>query len=166
VNVDGASTTAVITIAVPRDWFFWWFLSVDLSKIMHRYGVLPSVVATRGQTGPMHVAGSSRVIQFSDGSTAVEEVTSCDPPRKVIYRVRELTSMFRHLVTEGRGEITFQESPTGGTAVEWRYTFAGRNLAATLLLRPLVSSIWRGYMRSALSRAKHLAEAEVPSRSP
>ena len=164
--MEGPSTTVVITIRAPRDWFFGWFLAVGLSKIMRRYGLLPSVVATRDQTGPMHVAGSSRVIQFSDGSTAFEQVTSCDPPREVIYRVGQLTSMFRYLVREARGQIAFRERPTGGTDVEWRYTFAGCSSAATLLLRPLVSTMWRGYMRRALSRAKHLAEAEAPSHGP
>jgi len=164
--MNGASTTVVTTVHAPREWFFYWFLSVDLPKIMHRYGILPSVVSTRDQTGPMYQAGSTRVIQFSDGSTAVEEITSCDPPSRVIYRVGQVTSMFRHLVREGRAQITFLQSPTGGTSVEWRYTFYGHNWAATLLLRPLVSTLWRGFLQSTLSRAKQLAEPVAPSHSP
>jgi len=160
-----ASTTVVTTIRAPRDWFFYWFVSVDLSKIMHPYAILPAVVATRDQTGPMHQAGSSRVIQFSDGSRAVEEIISCDPPSRVDYRVGQLTSMFRYLVKEGRAQIRFDPSPTGGTAVEWQYTFYGRNWVAALLLKPLVSVFWKGFLRSALLRARQLAEAEAPSQS-
>ncbi|MBN1400660.1 MAG: SRPBCC family protein [Anaerolineae bacterium] len=156
------STTVATTIRAPRAWFFYWFLSVDLSRIMHRYAMLPGVAATRNQTGPMHQVGARRDIVFSDGTTAVEEVTSSDPPRSVAYRVGGLTSAFRHLVREGRGQITFGDGPAEATSVEWRYTFYGRNWAASLLLVPLVSIFWRGFLQATLSRAKSLAEAEAP----
>jgi hypothetical protein len=163
--MKNASTTVVTTIHAPRDWFFYWFMSVDLAKIMHRYAILPGVVATRKQTGPMHQAGVTREILFSDGTTAVEEITSSDPPRIVNYRVGQLTSMFRHLVKEGQAQITFHDESAGATTVEWRYTFYGHNWAASLLLLPLVSLFWRGFLQSTLSRARHLAEAEAPSPS-
>lgn len=160
------STTATTQIGAPRDWFFLWFLSVELPRIMHRYAILPGVVATTDQTALMYVPGASRVIHLSDGSTSLEQVTSCDPPNEVIYRVSELTSMFRYLVAEALGEIRFHDTPTGGTAVEWRYTFIARNWGAALVLQPAISFLWSGYMRSALSLAKQLAEAEAPKRSP
>jgi hypothetical protein len=159
--MESASTTVVITIHAPRDWFFYWFTSVDLAKIMHRFAILPGVVTTRKQTGPMHEAGARREILFSDGTTAVEEITSSDPPRTVNYRVGQLTSMFRHLVKEGRAQITFHAESPGATLVEWHYTFYGHNWAASLLLRPLVSIFWGGFLQSTLSRAKVLAEAEA-----
>jgi len=164
--MNGASTTVIATIQAPRAWFFYWFLSVDLSRIMHRYAILPGVVSTGNQTGPMDQAGSSRVIQFSDGSSAVEEIMSSDPPSRINYRISQVTSMFRVLVREGRAQISFDQSPTGGTSVEWRYTFYGHNWAATLLLKPLIATLWRGFLQSTLSRARQLAESEAPSPSP
>lgn len=161
--MHSASTTVVTTIRAPRDWFFYWFTSVDLAKIMHRYVFLPGVVATRKETGPMHQAGVTREILFSDGTSAVEEITSSDPPSSVNYRVSQLTSMFRVLVKEGRAQITFHEESASATTVEWSYTFYGHSWAASLLLQPLVSLFWRGFLQSTLSRARHLAEAEAPS---
>lgn len=163
--MTGASTIVTMTIRVPRERFFYWLLSVDLSKIMHRYAILPGVVTTRNQTGPMHEVGASRQIVFTDGSTAVEEIIASDPPRMLDYRVVQLTSPFRHLVREGRPQIIYREVSEGVTEMEWRYTFYGHNWAATLLLKPLVWTFWRGFLRSTLVRAKALAEAEAQSAS-
>jgi hypothetical protein len=160
--MNSASTTVVTTIRAPRDWFFYWFTSIDLPRIMHRYLLLPAVTAISDQTGPMDRVGSKRVIQFSDGSTAIEEITRSDPPNKIHYRVGELTSMFRHLVKEGRANITFHQNRPSETTVEWQYTFYGHNWFATLLLQPLISIFWKGFMRSALIRAQQLAEQEAP----
>jgi len=160
--MESVSTTAVTTVHAPRDWFFYWFMSADLAKIMHRYAILPGVVATRKQTGPMHQVGVTREIVFSDGTTAVEEITSSEPPEVVNYRVGQLTSMFRHLVKEGRAQLAFRAEAPGTTTVEWRYTFYGHNWAASLLLLPLVPLFWRGFLQSTLSRARYLAEAEAP----
>jgi hypothetical protein len=160
-NMKGATTDVVTSIQAPREWFFYWFLSVDLHRIMHRYAILPAVIATSDQTGPMDKTGSKRVIRFSDGSTAVEEILESDPPGRIIYRVGELTSMFRFLIKEGRAQILFHQNTPSETTVEWRYTFYGHNWFATLLLKPLISILWRGFMRSALHRARQLAEHEL-----
>jgi hypothetical protein len=159
--MKGASASVVMHIEVPRDAFFWWFLAVDLSRIMHRYAILPAVVATTDQTGPMHQPGSRRVVRFTDGTSAVEEVTSCDPPSVIDYRIRDLTSGFRHLVSHGLATIHFGDSASRGVLVHWRYTYIGRNLPATLLLQLLVPTIWRGFMLSSLRRAKIIAEVEA-----
>jgi len=158
---NGASAIVVSSVKVPRSRFFYWFLSVDLHKIMHRYAILPAVIATSDQTGPMDKAGSKRVIRFSDGSSAVEQILESDPPNRIVYRVGELTSLFRYLVKEGRAQILFHQTAPRETTVEWRYIFYGRNWLASLLLKPLVSILWRGFMRSALLRARRLAEHEL-----
>lgn len=163
--MDPVSTKVSAEIEMPRDRFFYWFTSVDLPKVMDRYGPLPGVVGIQDQTGPMHVPGSSRVLLLSDGTTAIEEVISCDPPKEVEYRLYQLTSFFRHLVAEARGEIGFGETRDGGTSVEWRYSFFGRNLAATLVLQILIPLLWNGFMQAALTRSKYLAEAEALNRS-
>lgn len=164
--MGSASTTVISTIRVPRDWFFFWFLSVDVPKIMHGYAILPGVVATRNQTGPIYEPGNSRELLFSDGSSAFEEILSSEPPKSLDYRVSRITSIFRHLVRDGRARITFDPSPAGGTVVQWHYTFYGHNWAASLLLKPMVAVFWSGFLRSTLARARDLAEAEAPRQSP
>ncbi len=161
VNMNGASTRVDSTINIPRERFFYWFLSVDPPKIFHRYAILPGIVESRNQTGPMHLPGSNRQFVFSDGTSANEEIISSNPPESVHYRVYNLTSMFRHLVREGNASFTFSELPSGGTHIEWRYTFTGHNWLAELILQPLVSTLWRGFMQSALTRAKKLSMKEL-----
>ena len=162
--MEPASTVVSAEIAVPRDWFFYWFTSVDLPKIMGKYGLIPGVVGVEDQTGPMHVSGSRRILLLSDGSTAVEQTTSCDPPGELQYRLHELTNLFRHFVAEARGELWFRETGPATTSVEWRYSFFGRSLVATLLLKVLIPWQYKGFLQSALTRARHLAEAQ--SRTP
>lgn len=159
--MDPVATKVSAEIAVPRDWFFFWFTAIDLTRVMHRYGPLPGVVGVEDQTGPMHLPGSSRVLLLSDGTTATEQVTSCDPPRQVDYRLYQLTGLFRHFVDEARGQIRCSETPAAGTRVEWRYSFFGRSWVATLVLKMLIPVFWRGFMRSALARSLELAEAEA-----
>jgi hypothetical protein len=158
IKMNGASTTVSTTINIPRDQFFYWFLSVDPPKFLHRYAILPAVVEARNQTGPMYVPGSTREFVFSDGTTASEEIVGSDPPKSVHYRIFNLTSIFRYLVREGNASFDFDELQSGGTQIEWRYTFTGHNWLANLILQPLVSILWRGFMQSALSRAKQISK--------
>lgn len=157
--MNPVSTQVSAEVRASRDEFFYWFTSVDLSDVMNRYGPIPGVIGIEDQTGPMHVPGSSRVLRLSDGSTATEEVTSCDPPVEVMYRLNRLTGFFGHLVAEARGALWFDETQGGGTRLKWRYTFFCRSLASTVFMRMLVPLLWRGFMQSALTRSKHLAEA-------
>ena len=163
--VDSASTKVTADIEVPRDWFFYWFTSVDLSRVMHGHGPLPAVTGIRDQTGLMHIPGSSRMLLLSDGSTAIEQTISCDPPNEVIYRLYKLTSFFRFIVSEAQGKIYFGEIGNIGTSVEWQYTFFGRSLVSTLLLKILIPLLWKGFMQSALTESKRLAEAEIANPS-
>jgi hypothetical protein len=128
---------------------------------MHRYGPIPGVVGIEDQTGPMHVPGSSRVLRLSDGTTAIEQVTSCDRPKEVKYRLYQLTGFFRYLVAEAQGEIWFSEMRNVDTKVEWRYSFFGRNSVAALVLKILIPLLWKGFMQAALTRSKRLAEAQA-----
>jgi len=150
-------------VNVPRERFFYWFLSVELEKIMHSYAILPGVSSTRNQTGLMHQVGASREIVFTDGSSAIEKILSSDPPGIINYRVYNLTSIFRYLVRDGDAQFTLHEQSPNETIVDWRYTFYGHNRLAQLILQPLVSTMWRGFMRATLSRAKLLAEVELSS---
>ncbi len=158
--MKGVSTNVEITVNIPRERFFYWFMSVDPSKFFGKYAILPGIVESKDQTGPMHLPGSSRQFIFSDGTSAYEQIVSSNPPKNIQYRVFNLTSMFRHLVREGNASFTFTELPSGGTHIEWRYTFTGHNWLAELILQPLVPILWRGYLRSALEQAKTLALKE------
>ncbi len=160
-----ASTRASTRVRASRGWFFTWFLSTDLAKIMHGYSILPGVVATRDQTGPMYETGTTREILFSDGTSAMEEIINSHPPCLLDYRVTRITSPFRRLIREGRAQLTFKELPGDMTSVEWDYTFYAHNWAASLLLRPLMALLCRGFLERTLARARDLAEEEATKQS-
>jgi hypothetical protein len=159
--MDRASTTASITIKTDRDQFFYWFMSVDPPHIFRSYSIIPGVVESRNQSGPMHVPGSTRVFILSDGTSTTEEILASDPPNSIHYRIINLTNMFRYLVQEGNASFTFIELPSGETQINWHYAFIGRNSIAVLILKPLVSIFWKGFMQSALTKVKLLAEKEL-----
>ena len=159
-NMSGASTTVRTTINKPRELFFYWFFSLDPPKFLHRYAIIPAVVEARNQTGPMYIQGSTREFLLSDGTTTTEEILASNPPESVYYRIINLENMFRHLVQEGNANFTFSEISSGKTQVDWQYTFTGHNWIANLILQLLVSTFWKGFMQSALTKVKRLAEED------
>ena len=125
-----------------------------------KYGIIPGIVESRNQTGPMHITGSSRQLIFSDGTSAFEEIVSSNPLDDLHYRVFNLTSMFRHLVREGNASFTFSDLSSGGTHLKWQYAFTGHNWLTEQIIKILMPTLWRGYLRSALERAKALSQKE------
>lgn len=140
------STTVTRRIDEPRGPLFARFIDVKLEDILHRYGPVPAVTGTSGQTGPWDVVGSSRTVHLADGSSASERVTRCETPHVFGYTVSGFTNPVRFLAREARGVWVFEESGE----VRWTYTFAARSPAHALLLAPIVKTAWRGFMRRAL----------------
>jgi hypothetical protein len=159
--MNAASTTASITVNSDKEEFFYWLMSVDPPKFLRRYFMIPGVVEVRNQSGPMHIPGSTREFILSDGTSTLEEVLASDPPHSIHYRITDLTNMFGYLVKEGNASFTFAGLPSGGTRADWHYAFTGRNPVAALMLKALVSTLWKGHMRTALARVKLLAEKEL-----
>ncbi|WP_445148745.1 SRPBCC family protein [Baekduia sp. Peel2402] len=140
------STTVSRRIDEPRDALWARFIPVRLEDILGKYGPVPAVTGTSGQTGPWDVVGSSRTVHLSDGSSATEQVTAVQAPQMFGYTVSGFTNPVRFLAREARGVWVFEESGE----VRWTYTFAARSLPAALLLAPVVRFAWRGFMRRAL----------------
>jgi Polyketide cyclase / dehydrase and lipid transport len=140
------STTVSRRIDEPRDALWARFIPVNLEDILGKYGPVPAVTGTSGQTGPWDVVGSSRTVHLSDGSSASERVTRVQAPHTFGYTVSGFTNPVRFLAREARGVWVFEE----GGEVRWTYTFAARSLPAALLLAPVVRFAWRGFMRRAL----------------
>lgn len=148
-----------IQIKLPHQKLFELFFTLDLRDIMKGYAFLPRVVGIREQSGKWSIPGSTRITMLSDGSTAFEEVTACEAPRFFSYRIRNFTNIFRHLVSEARGEWVFAEADSSNaTSVQWVYTFYLKNWFATVLLLPILTVFWRRYMRRTLTIIKKLAE--------
>jgi hypothetical protein len=120
-------------------------------------GPLPAIEATRDQTGDWDHVGPTRTIEFTDGSTAHEEITDYERPRYFAYEVSGFTNSLRVLVQGARGEWWFSPGFDGSTEIRWRYTFKPRGVARPIVAL-LVARFWRGYARKALALA--VAEAE------
>jgi hypothetical protein len=144
--VDGtarADVERVFDVIVP----------IELPRIFRGFGPLPSVVATRDQTGDWDHVGASRVVQLSDGSEANERITAYDRPRYFAYRVGPFESApLRHVVVEAHGEWWFTSRDPTHTAIRWSYTFRPRRYA-TPVVRLVIARLWRGYAKRTLALA-------------
>lgn len=159
--MNAVSAKASVTIGRDREQFFYWFMSIDPPLFLHSYLIIPGVVEVRNQSGPMHIPGSERELVLSDGTSTIEKILTSDPPNSIHYRITDLTNIFKYLVKEGKANFAFTEPASGVTHIEWHYAFIGHNPIAALILKPLVSTFWRGYMQSALTRVRKLADRDL-----
>jgi Polyketide cyclase / dehydrase and lipid transport len=160
----GIPVTVETTVSVPPDAAFAVIAPIDLALIFHRFGPIPAVSGTRGQTGDWDHVGARRVVELSDGSEAQEELTAYDAPRHFGYRVGSLTGPLRRLVEHADGAWWFAPDGSGGTHIRWTYTFRARGATAPVL-RLVVAPLWRAYAGRALTRGAAVAEA-APATSP
>jgi hypothetical protein len=117
-----------------------------LPRVLHRWGPVPAVTATRDLTGPWDTPGSQRTVVLGDGSTACERVLHWERPAAFAYRVDAFTSPLGRLADHAVGWWEFWEPAGGGSAFRWTYTFELRGRAAALVMWPLVRVAWARYM--------------------
>ena len=110
-------------VDIPLERYAQWFGTVPLERVLKGTGDLPSVVGTRPMNEvPFPDVGSRRLVQLSDGGTAMEEVLHNDPGRYFAYIVWGYTTPRGRAVAYGYGEFWFE--PAGpSTLVRWRYSF-------------------------------------------
>jgi hypothetical protein len=155
------SSTVTARVAAPRAALFDWFIPIPLPRILLKYGPIPSVTSTTGQTGPWDVVGNSRVVHLADGHTARESVTGYQRSSYFAYRVSDFDNFLGRLATDAGGRWWFTDGPNGSTDITWTYTFNARNRLAGITLLPIVKIFWRGYMRQTITTLSELAVAEV-----
>jgi hypothetical protein len=159
------ATTVTSTIAAPRKAFYAWLIPGvfynQLETVLRDEAWLPGVTRTTGTTGPWDVAGSSRIVHLSDGTTCRETVTSATAPDYFAYRLTDFSSrMVGRLVSEATGQWWFTDEGDG-THVKWTYTAESRSIFALPILFPVIRILWHRYMRSAMNQIKARAEKEV-----
>ncbi|MEU0556723.1 hypothetical protein [Dactylosporangium sp. NPDC006015] len=154
-------STVTARVAAPRAALFDWFISIPLPRILLKYGPIPSVASTTGQTGPWDVVGNSRIVHLADGHTARESVTGYQRSSYFAYRVSDFDNFLGRLAADAVGRWWFADGPNGSTDITWTYTFNARNRLAAIALLPIVKIFWRGYMRQAVATLSELAVAEA-----
>jgi hypothetical protein len=159
------ATTVTATIAAPRKALYEWLVPGvfydQLDSVLRDEAGLPGVTRTTGTTGPWDVAGSTRIVHLSDGTTCRETVRTCTRPEYFAYRLTEFSSrVIRMLVREANGQWWFTDEG-GGTKAKWTYTAEARTPLAMPLLFPVIRIMWHRYMSSAMKNIKARAEKEV-----
>lgn len=113
--------------------------------MLHRWGPIPAVVATRDLTGPWTSPGSQRTVVLDDGTTARERLLVWERPGRFKY-VDRFTSALGRAVDHATGAWEFSATTPERPAFRWRYSFYTDSLAATLPLQLLVRTAWARYM--------------------
>jgi hypothetical protein len=161
------STVAIAesTIDASTEMVFEHIVPIDLTSIFTGHGPLPAVTETRDQSGPWDAAGRSRTVVFSDGSSAKESLTGYQYPSRFTYQITGFTGVLRLLVSEARGEWTFERvQGSSGTKIRWSYEFVSRSKFLEPLVGLFAQKLWRGYMSKALVLSKAQVEALQGSR--
>ena len=100
------------------------------------------------------MAGQTRTVTLSDGSSAQELLTSCEHPSYFAYNVRGFTGVLRFFTTSADGEWWFSDAAAGHTHIKWRYAFHPRSVFAVPFLWFIATVLWRNYMQKALQLSK------------
>lgn len=127
-----------------------------LPKVLKRYGLVPAVVGTSGNTGPWDQPGSTRIVHLAGNTQAREQVTQFDRPSYFSYRVDQFTFAVRHLAHFATGEWWFR-GEGDGTHVRWTYTFHAKGPVTAVLLALFIRLQWKGYMRGCIVQTGRLA---------
>jgi len=164
-RMPNVSTTVISSIAAPRKAFYAWLIPGvfynELETVLRDEAGLPGVTRTTGTTGPWDVAGSTRIVHLSDGTTCRETVKVATAPDYFAYRLTEFSSrMIGMLVREANGQWWFTDDGSG-TKAKWTYTAEGRSALVMPILIPVIRILWHRYMSSAMKQIKARAEKEV-----
>ncbi len=131
-----------------------------LPKVLHRWGPVPGVRGTTGNTGPWDTPGSSRTVVLEDGSTAGETLLRWERPSIFAYRVEAMTNPLGRLVDHAHGTWRFTATPGGGSQFTWTYAFMPRGRIAAPLIRAFVAIAWARYMAGCADRSVALARQD------
>lgn len=153
--------TEAIDVGVPAAGFLPWFVPRDPVGLFDGWGPIPGVAGVEGQSGAWTAPGSRRLLRLSDGAAAVEAVLAYDPPARFAYRMSGFSGLMGRLVRRIDGEWRCAALDARTARIAWTYAFADRGFVAGLVLRAMVATAWRGYMRAALARVRAAAEAEI-----
>ncbi len=148
------STMATVSIAAPLRRVFDAARGLDIPATMRQHGPLPGVKTVEGFTGPYSAPGQIRRMTLTDGSSVREELTAYTAEKSYAYRIDGFTSAFASLVERGEAEWRFAGNRPGETRIEWTYALTPKSAAAVPAVWLIVSVLWPGYMRAALTRLK------------
>ncbi len=159
--MESISVKVTKIIEIDRSRLFDYFIPLELPKVLRGYGLLPAVIKVSNQTGAWDIPGHARTVHLSDGSTAYEEVTSCDRPELFSYKVSKFTGIFGFLVSGANGIWKFNCINNELTEMMWEYSFYAKGLLAHIVLKPIIKLIFQRYMEQVIEDFFILAKQNI-----
>jgi Polyketide cyclase / dehydrase and lipid transport len=177
--VPGASYETVIVdfdFPVPLDQFSKWFaekgaseFSVFMTGTASRFP-LPSLrssssavlgaVYSDALIGSWKTVGDRRRVIFADGTSALEEMTAVQLPRRFQYEVWNLTNDTGRYINYALSDFRFSGSDRG-THIRWEYSFRPEGLPDGWFISRFVHEDFRQFMEATLTAMGKQARAEA-----
>jgi hypothetical protein len=150
---------AHVTVYVPRPpraVFDAAVASENMSRLLLRFGPIPGVVRVELPEGKQLVAGITRSVFMTDGTTMHEEVIVVLPPTAASpgrheYRWAHAPAPPFSLLIKGAHAVWTFRAEREGTRVDWYYTFDLTTPLAYVLAAPAIA-LFRRWMDRALGR--------------
>lgn len=125
----------------------------ELPALLQKYGPIPGVDHIEMLEGAQPVTGARRRVTMTDGSVIQEEILELTRPRRHNYRwLNKPKFPFSLIVKTAEADWVFTPE-SGGTTVEWTYTFT----LTTPLVWPqarLAVALFKRWMQKALDRLR------------
>jgi polyketide cyclase/dehydrase/lipid transport protein len=136
-------------ISAPVAQCFDYIVPVDLSHIFRAYLFLPGVSRT-DETGRWQTPGLVRIVYFTDGSQAREQLLTVEPSRSFTYEITQFTGINKFLVSRIYGVWNFNQNSLNQTEIEWTYSLSCHNRLTQLVARLVVAPMLKTYLQRAL----------------
>ena len=162
-------------LPVPPDQFSKWFAEkgapefsvfmtgtsslFPLPSLRSSSSAVPGAVRSDALIGSWRNVSDRRRVVFADGSSALEEITSNQLPRRFQYEVWNLTNDTGRYITYALSEFRFSQSDRG-THVRWEYSFHPRGLPDGWFISRFVHEDFRQFMQATLTAMQVQARAE------
>lgn len=124
-----------------------------LPEWLKKCGPINGAVKVEIIKGPYSFVGASRTVDFDNGDTLVEQLTSYDPFTSYSYSVTHITNSLHNLTRAGYGQWWFTNN-NSGTHLKWTYSFVPNNFFAGVVLSLFLSLFYTKFMNRSLKLAK------------
>ena len=125
----------------------------ELHALLQKYGPIPGVDHIELLEGTTPVTGSRRRVTMTDGSVIKEEVLELTRPRRHNYRWLNRPKFPCSLIVKTAEADWIFTPESGGTTVEWTYTFTLTSPLVFLQAR-LAVALFKRWMQRALDRLR------------
>ena len=163
-------------LQVPLDQFAQWFVQkgapefsvfmtgnashFPLPSLRSSYSGVPGAARSDALIGSWKTVGDRRRVIFADGTSALEEMTAVQLPRRFQYEVWNLTNDTGRYINYALSDFRFSGSDRG-THIRWEYSFRPEGLPDGWFISRFVHEDFRQFMEATLTAMGKQARAEA-----